>query len=82
LTIEGQDLGRGVERIFGDGNIEYEWTWTLPPASVDALRQSLGCGQDILAGLAARFSGDAAVELQPYLDSIGLHYETWSRIGD
>jgi len=82
LTIEGQDLGRGVERFFGDGNVEYEWSWTLPPTSVDALRESLGGGEDILALLAARFSGDAAAQLKSHLDGIGVQYETWSRIGD
>ena len=82
LTIEGQDIGDGVERIFGTGNREYEWTWTIESKDIAELKSALESGDDVLVALAERFSNDAAAELQPFLDEHGIHYECWSRIGD
>ena len=81
LTIEGQALGRGVERIFGNGNTEYEWAWTFTPASATALAKSLGC-ENVLDGLTDLFSSDASANLKSYLDDNGIKYEAWSRIGN
>ncbi len=81
LSITGQDLGRGVEHIFGDGNTEYEWAWTLNPASVVALAKSLDC-DNVLDGLVAKFSGEAAANLKSHLDDNGIDYQAWTRIGD
>lgn len=80
IRIEGQDLGDGVEQIFGCR--EYEWSWTIPPHAVVTLSAALGAGDDVLAALQKRFSSDDAAELQPFLDANGVAYESWSRIGD
>ncbi|EMI54664.1 hypothetical protein [Rhodopirellula sallentina] len=74
-------MGRGVEQVFGDGNTEYEWAWTLATDAVAALAQSLKC-ENVLDGLASQFSGDASAKLKSYLDDNGINYEAWSRIGD
>jgi hypothetical protein len=82
LTIEGQDLGGGVQQLFGTGNYEYEWAWTIQSSNVPKLRSALDAGEDVLAALAARFSKDAAANLKSFLDDQAIPYESWSRIGD
>ncbi|MFZ2362403.1 MAG: hypothetical protein WA040_23895 [Anaerolineae bacterium] len=81
LLIEGQDLGPGVERFFGPGLTEYEWVWTIRPSGVRTLKLALAA-DDVLAALRDRFSGDAAANLQTFLDDNGVPYEPWSRVGD
>ena len=80
LVIEGWDHGDGVERHLG--HREYEWTWTVKASEVPKLRQALGNPPDLTEALRDRFSGEAAAELGPFLDSKSIPYETWSRIGD
>ncbi len=82
LTIEGQDFGLGVEQIFGDGNREYEWVWTVRSENIPHLVSALDAGDDVLTALAARFSNDAAAELKSFLDKREIPYEYWWRIGD
>ena len=79
--IEGQDLGAGVERIFGFR--EYEWVWTIKQADFPALSAALSeTGGDVVAALARRFSGPDAAHLCSFLTDSGIPFETWSRIGD
>jgi hypothetical protein len=80
VIIEGRDYGAGVERIFGFR--EYEWSWTIPAASVPALLQALEATSDVLSAISRRFSGDNAVDLGPFLEANGISAERWSRIGD
>ena len=80
LVIEGLDHGAGVERIFGYR--EYEWVWTVKADDVPRLRAALGDPPDLTEALHRQFSGEAAAELKPFLDSKGIPYEAWSRIGD
>ena len=82
LTIEGQDLGDGVEEIFGSGSREYEWAWTIQPSNVQTLTNALGVAGDVLSALHDRFSGDAADGLKPFLDQHQIPYDCWTRIGD
>ena len=82
LLIEGQDIGPGVERFFGPGLTEYEWAWIIQPPGVGMLKLALACGNDILAALKDRFSGDAAADLQRFLEDNGIPYEPWSRVGE
>ena len=82
LTITGQDLGDGVEQFFGPGNREYEWVWTIRAQHLPTLAAALGADDDLLAALAARFSGERAAGLQPFLDDQAIPYEYWSRVGD
>lgn len=80
LVIEGWDHGAGVERIFGYR--EYEWVWTVKADHVPRLRAALGDPPDLTAALLLRFGGEAAADLQPFLESEGIPYEAWSRTGD
>lgn len=88
LRIEGWDFGAGVKQIFGVS--EYEWAWTIPAASLPALRRALDSGDDrsenrgddLLAALAARFSGDNAAQLDAFLAENKIPTERWSRLGD
>lgn len=80
LVFEGLDSGDGVERFFGYR--EYEWVWTVKAGDVPVLRRALGDPPDLTAALERRFGGEAAAELKPFLDSQGVPYEAWSRVGD
>jgi len=81
LVLSGQDLGAGVRAFFGDDVSEYEWTWTVAAVDVERLAAALG-GGEVLALLAARFSGEAAAGLGTFLEGAGIPRKTWSRTGD
>jgi hypothetical protein len=83
LVIEGQDLGPGVERAFGEGYTEYEWAWTIPPDAVEATIVALGGGDGegvltLLQGYAAHGERDPGSHLR----EAGVPIEFWSRVGD
>ena len=80
LVIEGQDLGAEVESFFGFS--EYEWVWTVSAANCDGLLLALGARTDLLSALGERFSGERAADLQSFLESEGIEYTAWSRVGD
>jgi len=80
LVIQGQDLGSGVNEIYGF--FEYEWAWTIRAGDVPKLHRALQAKSDVLSALSKRFTGDRADELQSFLDSEGIPYEAWGRIGD
>jgi hypothetical protein len=80
LSIEGHDLGPGVEEYFGCS--EYEFTRSLDAAETTALRELLGVpdGGDLLAAVRARFA--SAHELEEFLKEHGIAGTFWNRIGD
>lgn len=80
VVFEGQDLGDGVERVFGVR--EYEWIWTVRVSDVPKLTAALGGPADVLLALEAQFSGDNAAGLKSFLDAHEVPHETWSRLGD
>lgn len=84
IVIEGQDLGPGVERYWGAGLTEYEWTWSIPPeVEADAVRALGGPdGADLLDALEAW--GRANPDLDPgtHLAQAGVAVRFWSRVGD
>lgn len=82
LSIEGQDIGASVEAFWGKGMNEYEWAYSITPAAVAALRAALGGGDDVLASLRERFSGDKYKDLSSFLDEHAISYGFWSRNGD
>jgi len=81
VVIQGQDLGSGVEGVFGSGLSEYEWAWTIRAANVGKLAQALDT-EDVLEGLQAQFGGDRSSELASFLERAGVPVEFWSRVGD
>ena len=82
LTIEGQDLGDGVEQCFGPENREYEWAWTIQSSNVPKLRLALDARDDVLAAMAAKFSNDATFDFDAFIEDQDIPYEFWSRIGE
>ena len=80
IVIEGQDLGDGVQRIFGVR--EYEWVWTIRSANVSKVRDLLGGQEDVIAAIADRFSGSNAASLWTFLEDNSVPMEVWSRKGD
>ena len=80
LVIEGQDLGAGVQRTLGFD--EYEWVLTIRARDVPSLSAALGTPSDLLLALRERFSGDRAAELDSFLKSHDIPYETWTWMGE
>ena len=80
LVIEGHDLGRGVERVFGSG--EYEFQRALSSNETSELRKLLGLSgdKDLLAAIAERF--DSTRDLEAFLKAHDLEGKFWNRIGD
>jgi hypothetical protein len=84
ILIEGQDLGPGVERIFGAGLTEYEWSWAIEPDAVPAAVAALDGieGDDPLRLLAVWSAAHAGIDPGSRLREAGVPIEFWSRIGD
>ena len=81
FVFSGQDLGPGVESVFGSR--EYEWIWTIRRAQVAAFARALGATEaTLLATIAARFADPRCAEIEPFLESHAIPFERWSRIGD
>ena len=83
LVIEGQDVGSGVERVFGEGYREYEWRWTVKPDDIPAAMAALGGepGESPLA-VAARWSGANGTDPGSAIQAAKVRIERWSRLGD
>ena len=84
LLIEGQDIGAGVERQFGEGMREYEWSWTVRPADVPAAVAALDGAPDEppLAAIARWSAAHEGVDPGRALKKAGVPVEFWSRLGD
>jgi hypothetical protein len=82
LSIDGQDLGPGVEAIFGAGCREYEWRWTIDARDVPAAIAALGGvpGDDPLAAL-ARWFDEHEIDPGTELRDAGVPVAFWNRIG-
>ena len=84
IVIEGQDLGRGVERTYGTGLDEYEWVWVIAPDAVPAMAAALegAEGDDPLRLLAMWYEAHGAIDPGIHLREAGVPVEFWSRVGD
>jgi hypothetical protein len=82
VVIMGQDLGQGVEDVFGEGNREYEWAWTIRAVNVPRMVRALGGSTDALVALANRFSGENAEGLLSFVKEQRIEFDSWSRVGD
>ena len=82
VRIEGQDLGSGLQEIFGEGITEYEYIITIRAQDVPALLEALGAKGDVLVALQKLFSDPAAEEPKSFLDKHNVPYEFWNRMGD
>jgi len=84
LVIEGQDLGPGVERVWGAGNDEYEWAWVVGSQAVPAMVAALGgsAADDPLALLERWYRGHGELDPGIHLRKAGVPIEFWSRVGD
>lgn len=84
IRIDGQDLGTRVERAFGAGLSEYEWSWIVEPDAVPAAITALGGrpGDDPLNLLAAWFAAHGGIDPGIHLRDVGVPIAFWNRIGD
>jgi hypothetical protein len=84
LVIEGHDLGRGVESVWGVGLREYEFVRTVRAAELPALRRLLKVtgSSDLLDALEDRYAGQGTHELEKVLEEASIESEFQSRIGD
>ena len=73
-----------VESVFGSGNTEYEWCWTVRPDDVPAAVAALGGdpGEDVLA-VVARWSGaNEGKDPGDRLKAAVVPVEFWNRVGE
>jgi hypothetical protein len=84
IVIEGQDLGPGVERIWGEGNDEYEWVWAIGPEAIPAMIAALGGTErdDPLVLLKTWYDAGGGMDPGIHLREAGVALEFWSRVGD
>lgn len=82
VRIEGQDLGPGVENVFGQGYTEYEYIMTIRVKNVPALLQALGAKSDVLSALQKYFGDPSTEDPRSFLKNHNIPFEFWSRVGD
>jgi hypothetical protein len=84
LHIDGQDLGSGVEALWGAGNTEYEWWWTVRPDHMPAAVAALGGnpGDDVLALLARWAAANNGRDPGQHMRDAGVLVEFDNRVGD
>lgn len=84
LSIEGQDLGAGVEEFWGEGFREYEWAIGIRALHVPRFFAALGGKEedDILSLLATRYSEDAQYAERQFLEERAVPFEFWNRVGE
>ena len=82
VRIEGQDLGSGLQEIFGEGITEYEYIFTIMAQAVPALLNALGAKGNVLVALQRQFTDPAAEDPKTFLDKHEVPYEFWNRMGD
>ena len=84
LRIEGQDLGRDVEAVWGAGLREYEWVITVRATHLPQLIAVLGGmdGDNILSLLAAKCSEDDRYASKSFLEEKGIPIEFWNHVGE
>ena len=80
LLIKGQDIGSGVESVFGFR--EYEWCWTIQAVNIAKFEQAITGDGEILELLEKHFSQEKAAGLQQFLQKHENPFESWSRVGD
>jgi len=80
--IEGQDLGKGLEAVFGEGLTEYEYVLTVKAVDVAALLNALGAKSDVLSALREQFGDQSQESLQSFLENNDVPFEFWSWIDD
>jgi hypothetical protein len=84
IRIDGHDLGRGVEGVFGAGMSEYEWCWVIEPDAVPAAVAALDGreGDDPLQLLAAWSAAHGGKDPGSHLRDADVPIAFWNRIGD
>ncbi|MCJ7578904.1 MAG: hypothetical protein MUP98_00035 [Candidatus Aminicenantes bacterium] len=77
LIIEGQDLGNGVRKIFGEGIGEYEWSYIIKKENIPLVIKALGGqeGDDILELITDRCTGEDAQDLEDVIRSNKIPHE-------
>ena len=81
LVIDGYDIGKTVEEIWGDS--DYEYIMTIPAKNLPPLYRLLGVEGDdrktFLEALAKRFHGNKCFSaLGGFLDQNGIEHETFT----
>lgn len=82
LAISGQDIGPGVENIFGTR--EYEWEIRIAAKDVASAADALEAlpGETALDALQRAWAGTRAHRIHARLMERGVNFTFWNRIGD
>jgi hypothetical protein len=83
ILIEGQDLGPGVEQVWGEGLTEYEWAWSLAPEPSwrRSRRWAARTGRSTRA-IGVWYAANGGLDPGIRLREAGVPVEFWSRVGD
>ena len=81
LIIDGYDIGKNVQAVWGDS--DYEYTITLPATSLPPLYALLGVAsgdhQALLEAVAKRFNGNQCFSaIGEFLNQNQIQYESFS----
>lgn len=84
LEVEGQDLGTGVEKFFGEGFREYEWYYVIKKGDLPELARALKAppGTDILNLLQFRCVGPHGRDIGQVIEEHKIPHEFWNRVGE
>lgn len=84
VVIEGQDLGDGVEAVFGEGVREYEWRWRVDPGQVAAAVSALGgeSGDEVLPVIERWFAAGGGRDPGSRIREAGVPIAFDCRMGD
>ncbi len=83
LSIQGHDLGSGVEGSWGSGLTEYEWAITVRASEIPRVVAALGGkeGDDVLELLSARCSENEWYASRAFFKKHRIPTEFSSRVG-
>ena len=80
LAFVGHDLGKPVRGFFGFD--ECEWEYVVKAEHVPLFRNALECSGDLLRSISRKFRGNSSANIDEFMESNDIPFDTWSRVGD
>jgi len=80
LAFVGHDLGKTVKGFFGCD--ECEWEHTVKAEHVPLFRTALGCTGDLLRSISRKFRGNRSANIDKFMESNDIPFDTWNWVSD